>query len=120
MLFFKKSEIVRYRDIAISRYLVLVIFKGSLLVQWPKRNTRILIFTCFIKMSSCSPHHYFYLPLLLLILFRPCVAIGAMVSAAFSGLNSVVRSSGYHGDGRYSGSFGGERHLGEEEQCAMQ
>ena len=43
-------------------------------------------------MSSCSPHHhyYFYSLLLLLILFRTCVvAIGATVSAAFSGCNSV-------------------------------
>ena len=47
-----------------------------------------------------------------------CVAISA-IGAAFSGCSSVVRSSGYHGDGRDSGSFGGERHLGEEEQCAM-
>ena len=38
-------------------------------MQWPKRNTRISIYTCFLKMSSCSPHHYFHLPLLLLILF---------------------------------------------------
>ena len=48
-----------------------------------------------------------------------CVVIGAIGAAFTSGCSSVVRSSGYHGDGRYGGSFGGERHLGEVEQCAM-
>ena len=43
------------------RYLVLVIFKGSILVQWPKRNTKYRFYTCF---SKCP---YFYLPLLLIL-----------------------------------------------------
>ena len=64
--FFSKKQ---KRDSEISRYLVLVIFKGSIKVQWPKRNTRISIYTCFLKMSSCSPHQYFDFDLPLLILF---------------------------------------------------
>ena len=41
-----------------------------------------------------------------------CVAISAIGAAFTSGCSSVVRSNGYHGDGGYGGSFGGERHLG--------
>ena len=48
-----------------------------------------------------APHSFLFDREKILLRGRWCLAIGTTASAAFSCGNIAVRSSGYHGDGRY-------------------